>query len=52
MGAGLVMAFFNCPVELLKVKLQTQSAAGVIGVNGQLEPPVSDMAYPYRFYTT
>jgi hypothetical protein len=42
MGAGLVMAFFNCPVELLKVKLQTQSAAGVIGANGKLEPPVSD----------
>ncbi|KAI9281290.1 mitochondrial carrier domain-containing protein [Umbelopsis sp. AD052] len=39
MGAGLVMAFFNCPVELLKVKLQTQSAAGVIGANGKLEPP-------------
>jgi solute carrier family 25 (mitochondrial carnitine/acylcarnitine transporter), member 20/29 len=44
MGAGLIMAFFNCPVELLKVKLQTQSAAGVMGANGQLEPPVSGMA--------
>ncbi|GAB5592025.1 hypothetical protein Unana1_06925 [Umbelopsis nana] len=39
LGAGFVMAFFNCPVELLKVKLQTQSAAGVIGANGKLEPP-------------
>ncbi|KAJ2964688.1 hypothetical protein NQZ79_g461 [Umbelopsis isabellina] len=38
LGAGFVMAFFNCPVELLKVKLQTQSSAGVIGANGQLEP--------------
>jgi hypothetical protein len=41
MGAGFVMSFFNCPVELLKVKLQTQSAAGVMGANGQLEPAVS-----------
>ncbi|KAM3585874.1 hypothetical protein VKS41_002415 [Umbelopsis sp. WA50703] len=39
LGAGFVMAFFNCPVELLKVKLQTQSSAGVIGANGLLEPP-------------
>lgn len=39
------MAFFNCPVELLKVKLQTQSAAGVIGANGKLEPPVSSDRY-------
>lgn len=39
--AGTVMAFFNCPIELLKVKLQTQDPAGIIGVNGKLEPPVS-----------
>lgn len=39
--AGAVMAFFNCPIELLKVKLQVQDPAGVIGANGKLEPPVS-----------
>lgn len=39
--AGTVMAFFNCPIELLKVKLQTQDPAGIIGANGKLEPPVS-----------
>lgn len=38
--AGSVMAFLNCPIELLKVKLQTQDPKGVIGVNGKLEPPV------------
>jgi solute carrier family 25 carnitine/acylcarnitine transporter 20/29 len=38
--AGSVMAFLNCPIELLKVKLQTQDPKGVIGFNGKLEPPV------------
>jgi solute carrier family 25 carnitine/acylcarnitine transporter 20/29 len=38
--AGSVMAFLNCPIELLKVKLQTQDPKGVIGLNGKLEPPV------------
>lgn len=38
--AGSVMAFLNCPIELLKVKLQTQDPKGVIGVNGKLDPPV------------
>lgn len=38
--AGSVMAFFNCPIELLKVKLQVQDPKGVIGASGQLEPPV------------
>ncbi|CAO3614174.1 unnamed protein product [Cunninghamella blakesleeana] len=37
--AGSVMSFFNCPIELLKVKLQTQDPAGVIGANGKLEAP-------------
>lgn len=39
--AGTVMAFFNCPIELLKVKLQVQDPAGVIGPTGKLEPAVS-----------
>lgn len=39
--AGSVMALFNCPIELLKVKLQVQDPSGVI-VNGKLEPPVSN----------
>jgi solute carrier family 25 carnitine/acylcarnitine transporter 20/29 len=39
--AGSVMAFLNCPIELLKVKLQIQDPKGVIGLNGKLEPPVS-----------
>ena len=38
--AGSVMALFNCPIELLKVKLQVQDPSGVI-VNGKLEPAVS-----------
>ena len=38
--AGSVMAFLNCPIELLKVKLQTQDPKGVIGLKGKLEPPV------------
>jgi solute carrier family 25 carnitine/acylcarnitine transporter 20/29 len=37
--AGSVMAFLNCPIELLKVKLQTQDPKGVLGLNGKLEPP-------------
>ncbi|CAO3599774.1 unnamed protein product [Absidia cylindrospora] len=37
--AGSVMSFFNCPIELLKVKLQTQDPKGVIGANGKLEVP-------------
>ncbi|KAI8883981.1 mitochondrial carrier [Backusella circina FSU 941] len=37
--AGSVMAFLNCPIELLKVKLQTQDPKGVIGANGKLEAP-------------
>lgn len=39
--AGFVMSFLNCPIELLKVKLQTQDPKGVIGLSGKLEPPVS-----------
>lgn len=39
--AGSVMAFLNCPIELLKVKLQTQDPKGVLGANGKLEAPVS-----------
>lgn len=39
--AGSVMAFLNCPIELLKVKLQIQDPKGVIGIGGKLEPPVS-----------
>lgn len=39
--AGSVMAFLNCPIELLKVKLQTQDPKGFIGANGKLEPAVS-----------
>ncbi|CAO3677808.1 unnamed protein product [Rhizopus stolonifer] len=37
--AGTVMAFFNCPIELLKVKLQTQDPAGIINAQGKLEAP-------------
>lgn len=37
--AGSVMAFLNCPIELLKVKLQTQDPKGFVGANGQLEAP-------------
>ncbi|CAO3599792.1 unnamed protein product [Absidia cylindrospora] len=33
------MSFFNCPIELLKVKLQTQDPKGVIGATGKLEAP-------------
>ncbi|KAI8989294.1 mitochondrial carrier domain-containing protein [Pilobolus umbonatus] len=36
--AGIVMAFFNCPIEFLKVKLQTQDPAGIINAQGKLEP--------------
>lgn len=39
--AGFVMSFLNCPIELLKVKLQIQDPKGVMGLNGKLEPPVS-----------
>jgi solute carrier family 25 carnitine/acylcarnitine transporter 20/29 len=39
--AGSVMAFLNCPIELLKVKLQTQDPKGFIGANGKHEPAVS-----------
>lgn len=35
------MAFLNCPIELLKVKLQIQDPKGIIGLTGKLEPPVS-----------
>lgn len=38
--AGSVMSFLNCPIELLKVKLQTQDPKGVINMHGKLEPPV------------
>lgn len=41
--AGSVMSFLNCPIELLKVKLQIQNPKGVIGLNGTLEPPVSQI---------
>ncbi|KAI8378532.1 mitochondrial carrier domain-containing protein [Blakeslea trispora] len=37
--AGSVMAFLNCPIELLKVKLQTQDPKGFIGMKGKLESP-------------
>ncbi|KAG0283684.1 hypothetical protein BGZ96_011916 [Linnemannia gamsii] len=38
--AGGVMAFVNCPVELLKVKLQTQykPAAGALPIAGAIKP--------------
>ena len=38
--AGGVMAFVNCPVELLKVKLQTQykPAAGALPLAGAVKP--------------
>lgn len=39
--AGSVMAFLNCPIELLKVKLQTQDPKGFIVANGKHEPAVS-----------
>ncbi|KAF1800620.1 mitochondrial carrier domain-containing protein [Mucor lusitanicus] len=37
--AGSVMSFLNCPIELLKVKLQTQDPKGVINMHGKLEAP-------------
>ncbi|KAI9250353.1 mitochondrial carrier domain-containing protein [Helicostylum pulchrum] len=37
--AGSVMSFLNCPIELLKVKLQIQDPKGVMGLTGKLEPP-------------
>ncbi|KAI8983981.1 mitochondrial carrier domain-containing protein [Mycotypha africana] len=36
--AGSVMAFLNCPIELLKVKLQTQDPKGFINASGKHEP--------------
>jgi len=47
--AGGVMAFVNCPVELLKVKLQTQfkPAPGSLPVPGAVKP-VS--RHPSSFY--
>ncbi|KAI7903338.1 mitochondrial carrier domain-containing protein [Cokeromyces recurvatus] len=36
--AGTVMAFLNCPIELLKVKLQTQDPKGFINAQGRHEP--------------
>ncbi|ORX78949.1 mitochondrial substrate carrier family protein [Basidiobolus meristosporus CBS 931.73] len=36
--AGSVMSFINCPVELLKVKLQVQSNAVANGVAGAVKP--------------
>ena len=35
------MAFLNCPIELLKVKLQTQNPNGFINTQGTHEPAVS-----------
>jgi solute carrier family 25 carnitine/acylcarnitine transporter 20/29 len=39
--AGSVMAFLNCPIELLKVKLQTQDPKGFVNARGNHEPAVS-----------
>ncbi|KAK4510808.1 serine/threonine-protein phosphatase 2A 56 kDa regulatory subunit delta isoform [Mucor velutinosus] len=36
--AGSVMAFLNCPIELLKVKLQTQDPRGFVNASGKHEP--------------
>ncbi|KAI8363894.1 mitochondrial carrier domain-containing protein [Blakeslea trispora] len=36
--AGSVMAFLNCPIELLKVKLQTQNPNGFVNIHGVHEP--------------
>lgn len=36
--AGSVMAFLNCPIELLKVKLQTQDPKGFVNAVGKHEP--------------
>ncbi|KAI9478095.1 MAG: mitochondrial carrier domain-containing protein [Benjaminiella poitrasii] len=36
--AGSVMAFLNCPIELLKVKLQTQDPQGFMNAHGKHEP--------------
>ncbi|CAO3655280.1 unnamed protein product [Mucor fragilis] len=36
--AGSVMAFLNCPIELLKVKLQTQDPKGFVNASGKHEP--------------
>ncbi|CEP07996.1 hypothetical protein [Parasitella parasitica] len=39
--AGSVMAFLNCPIELLKVKLQTQDPKGFVNASGKHEVAVS-----------
>lgn len=43
--AGSVMSFLNCPIELLKVKLQTQDPKGVINMHGKVEAPVCKPMY-------
>ena len=48
--AGSVMAFLNCPIELLKVKLQTQDPKGVLGAKGKLEAPVSFRSLKIGFW--
>ncbi|KAL9547606.1 hypothetical protein MBANPS3_006087 [Mucor bainieri] len=47
--AGSVMSFLNCPIELLKVKLQTQDPKGVINMHGKLEaPPTTNVLIKYK----
>jgi solute carrier family 25 carnitine/acylcarnitine transporter 20/29 len=44
--SGLAMAMVNCPVELLKVKLQVQfGSAPMIGPDGKQIRPVSYLIY-------
>lgn len=45
------MAFLNCPIELLKVKLQTQDPKGFIGANGKHVPAVGVFRIPYEEHT-
>lgn len=48
--AGSVMAFLNCPIELLKVKLQTQDPKGFVNASGKHEPAVSRCFFFFCFF--
>lgn len=47
--AGSVMAFLNCPIELLKVKLQTQDPKGFVNASGKHEPAVSISEWMHKY---
>lgn len=47
--AGSVMAFLNCPIELLKVKLQTQDPKGFVNASGKHESAVSISEWMHKY---